>query len=282
LISAARRIETCLRTSDTIIPPGREHLAARLKGDEFTILLEGLHEVGEAKAVAERLLKEISAPFQVDGHEVFLSASIGIALSPTGYTCAEEVLRDADVAMYRAKSLGRARCEFFDTVIIESAQTRLQLENDLGKAAGSEEIQVVSPAPPPPLQAATHAPTPPVSVQKPAATKAQPALKRVVVKTRQAPVPVATAITVAVIHDHRLGSCKGSLLVTQEGISFVPEKGKDGFSLNYAECSSALTNDQLTIKSGKKIWHFKSASSRSKDENRADLERVNHFMTKKP
>jgi diguanylate cyclase (GGDEF)-like protein len=109
LIAAARRLETCLRSGDTVARAGRDHIVARLDADQFTVLLEGLHEVGEAKMVAERLLGQICEPFQVDGHEVFLSASIGIALSATGYSRADDILRDADIAMYRAKSLGRSR-----------------------------------------------------------------------------------------------------------------------------------------------------------------------------
>jgi diguanylate cyclase (GGDEF)-like protein/PAS domain S-box-containing protein len=143
LITVARRIETCLRAVDTVSRTGRDHLVARCGGDEFTILLEGLNEAGDAKVVAERLLGQISAPFQVEGHEVFLSASIGIALSATGYTSSNDALRDADIAMCRAKSLGRARCEVFDTAVLESASNRLELENDLQNAITQNEIQVI-------------------------------------------------------------------------------------------------------------------------------------------
>ena len=143
LIAAARRIETCMRAGDTVSRTGRDHLVARCGGDEFTILLEGLNEVGDAKVVAERLLEQISAPFQIEGRQVFLTASIGIALSATGYTTGNDALRDADIAMCRAKSLGRARCEVFDTAVLGSASTRLELENDLAKAITQNEIQVV-------------------------------------------------------------------------------------------------------------------------------------------
>jgi diguanylate cyclase (GGDEF)-like protein len=142
VIAAARRLETCLRAGDTVARLGRDHVVARLGGDVFTILLDGLNEVGEAKNVAERLLKEISAPFELDGRDVFLAASCGIALSVTGYQCAEEVLRDADTALHRAKSLGKSRCEVFDTAILESAQTRLQLEADLQGALARQEFSV--------------------------------------------------------------------------------------------------------------------------------------------
>ncbi|NWG13204.1 MAG: EAL domain-containing protein, partial [Acidobacteria bacterium] len=140
LVAVARRLERCLRSGDTLARLGRDHLLARLGGDEFIILLNGLAEVGDAKIVAERLLKAISAPFEAGGREVFASASIGIALSVTGYGCAEDVLRDADTAMYRAKSLGRARCEVFDTAVLESDQTRARLEADLRGALERQEF----------------------------------------------------------------------------------------------------------------------------------------------
>ncbi len=143
LIAAARRLETCLRAGDTVARIGRDHLIARLGGDEFIILIEGLNEVGEARIVAERLLMEISAPFELDSREVFVSASIGIALSVTGYDSPEAALRDADIAMYRAKSLGKARCEVFDTAMLESACSRLELEADLQGALGRQEFLIL-------------------------------------------------------------------------------------------------------------------------------------------
>lgn len=142
LISAARRLETSLHAGDGVARLGRGYVVAHSEADEFIILLEGLNEVGEAKIVAERLLKEISAPFGLDGREVFLTASIGIALSVTGYRHAEEALRDADTALYRAKSLGKGRCEVFDTAILDSAQSHLQLEADLQGALGRQELSV--------------------------------------------------------------------------------------------------------------------------------------------
>jgi diguanylate cyclase (GGDEF)-like protein/PAS domain S-box-containing protein len=142
LIAVARRLETCLRAGDTVARFGRDHVVARLEGDEFTILLDLLNDVGEAKTVAERLLREVSAPLTLGGHEVFVTASIGIAVSPTGYSRPDEVLRDADIAVHRAKSLGRARCEVFDTAIVESAVAKLQLENDLEWALTRQEFSV--------------------------------------------------------------------------------------------------------------------------------------------
>lgn len=143
VVAAARRLETCLRAGDTVARPGSEHLVARSDGDQFIILIEGLREVEEAKSVAERLLKEISAPYELDGREVFLTASIGIALSATGYRNADESLRDADIALYRAKSLGKSRCEVFDTAVLESTRARIQLETDLRGALERQEFAVL-------------------------------------------------------------------------------------------------------------------------------------------
>jgi diguanylate cyclase (GGDEF)-like protein/PAS domain S-box-containing protein len=141
--AAARRLETCLRAGDTVARPGRDYVIAHSGGDEFIVLIDSLNEVGEAKTVADRLLKEISAPFELNGCEVFLSASIGIALSATGYRNAQEALRDADTALHRAKSLGKGRCEVFDTAILESAQAKLELETDLQRALERQEFAVV-------------------------------------------------------------------------------------------------------------------------------------------
>jgi diguanylate cyclase (GGDEF)-like protein len=131
IIAAARRLETSLMAYDTSAREGRAHLLVRSGGEEFIILLDGLSEISEAKKVAELLLKEVSSPFKLNGRDIFLPVSIGIALSATGYRNAAEALRDAETALYRAKSFGKSRCEVFDTVIMESVQTRHQLEKDL-------------------------------------------------------------------------------------------------------------------------------------------------------
>jgi diguanylate cyclase (GGDEF)-like protein/PAS domain S-box-containing protein len=143
LIGVARRLERSLRAGDTVAHLGRDHVVARLDGDEFIILLDGLDEVGDAKLVAARLVKELSTPFVLDGHDVFVTASIGVALSATGYSCPEEVLRDADIALHRAKSLGKDRCEVFDTAVLDSAEAGFQLEEDLKGALGRQELYVV-------------------------------------------------------------------------------------------------------------------------------------------
>jgi len=131
LVGIARRLETCLRPGDTV---------ARLGGDEFTVLLEDLMSVTEAIDVADRLQKALALPFNLNGHEVFATVSIGIALSSTGYDRPEEVLRDADTAMYRAKMLGKARHEVFDKTMHARAMNLLQMEADLRRAIDRNEF----------------------------------------------------------------------------------------------------------------------------------------------
>ena len=122
-----------MRPSDTV---------ARLGGDEFAILLDGLEDYNDAIRVAERAQKELSRPLCLNGHEVYTTASIGITLSTIGYEHPENILRDADTAMYHAKEKGKARYEIFDAVMHARAVARLQLENDLRRAVGREEMMV--------------------------------------------------------------------------------------------------------------------------------------------
>jgi predicted signal transduction protein with EAL and GGDEF domain len=131
LVGIARRLELCLRPGDTV---------ARVGGDEFTILLEGVKDEAEAITVAERIQKELTLPFYLSGREVFTTASIGIAPGSTDYALPEEVLRDSDTAMYRAKSLGKARHEVFDKEMHAVAMNLLQMETDLRGACEREEF----------------------------------------------------------------------------------------------------------------------------------------------
>ena len=131
LIGIARRLETCLRPGDTV---------ARMGGDEFTVLLQDVKDTDEVVQVAERLHQELSLPFNIGGHEVFTTVSIGIAPSTLGYDSPENLLRDADTAMYRAKSSGKARHEIFDRAMHDSAMDMLQVETDLRRAVERDEF----------------------------------------------------------------------------------------------------------------------------------------------
>jgi diguanylate cyclase (GGDEF)-like protein/PAS domain S-box-containing protein len=141
LIATARRLESCLRSSDSVARLGEGYTVARLGGDEFTILLDHIKHITDATRVADRLQKELSLPFNLNGQEVFTTVSIGIAVSVTGYVRPEDLLRDADTAMYRAKALGKARYELFDPAMREVALASLQLETDLRKAMDRQEFQ---------------------------------------------------------------------------------------------------------------------------------------------
>jgi diguanylate cyclase (GGDEF)-like protein len=141
LVGVASRLEKCLRSTDTVARLGETFTVARLGGDEFTVLLDDIKDPDDAKRAAERLMKALSAPFILGGKEVFTSVSIGIALSNTSYEQPEDILRDADTAMYRAKSLGKARYEVFDADMRASVMARLQLETDLRRALERNEFQ---------------------------------------------------------------------------------------------------------------------------------------------
>ena len=134
LVGVASRLEKSLRATDTVARLGEGVIVARMGGDEFTVLLDDLKDPGDAKRAADRLMKTVTLPFMLGGREVFTSLSIGIALSNPGYEQAEDILRDADTAMYRAKSMGKARYEIFDADMRASVVARLQLETDLRRA----------------------------------------------------------------------------------------------------------------------------------------------------
>jgi len=133
LVAMAQRIQGCVRPGDTI---------ARLGGDEFTILLEDLKSNSEAIHIADRIQRELTAPFDLEGRQVFTSASVGIAPSTTGYDRPEHVLRDADTAMYYAKSLGGSRYQVFDKSMHVRAVKLLEMQNDLRQAIERNELFV--------------------------------------------------------------------------------------------------------------------------------------------
>ena len=141
LLGVAKRLEKCLRSTDTVARLGETFTVARLGGDEFTVLLDDIKDPSDAKRAADRMMKALVAPFILGGKEVFTSVSIGIALSTSAYEQPEEMLRDADTAMYRAKALGKARYEVFDADMRASVMARLQLETDLHRALEREELR---------------------------------------------------------------------------------------------------------------------------------------------
>jgi diguanylate cyclase (GGDEF)-like protein/PAS domain S-box-containing protein len=133
LIAASKRLQACLRLQDTV---------ARLGGDEFTILLEDIAGVSDAIHVAERIMDQFQAPFTFGEHEVYTTTSIGIALSTLGLDRPGGLLRDADLAMYRAKNRGKAQYEVFDRSMNSYAMERLELETDLRRAIERSEFRV--------------------------------------------------------------------------------------------------------------------------------------------
>jgi len=130
LIAIADRLLTCLPTA----------MVARLGGDEFTILVENIKDIGDAVCLAEQIQTALILPFDLGKAEVFTSASIGITLSNIGYEHPQDMLRDADTAMYRAKALGKARAEIFSPDMHVQAVALLQIETDLRLAIEHQEF----------------------------------------------------------------------------------------------------------------------------------------------
>jgi diguanylate cyclase (GGDEF)-like protein len=125
LVATTERLLRCVRREDTV---------ARLGGDEFTVLLEDMRDPSDAARMAERIGTALKTPIEVAGHQVLVSTSIGIALDTDRSHRPDDLLREADMAMYRAKSGGKARYEIFDTYMGERAMERLELETELRHA----------------------------------------------------------------------------------------------------------------------------------------------------
>jgi EAL domain-containing protein (putative c-di-GMP-specific phosphodiesterase class I) len=111
-------------------------------GDEFTILLDGIGDPDRAMAIANRLRTAVAQPFQLQGRDVVASVSVGLVVSADRYQRAEDMVRDADTAMYRAKELGKARCEIFDSSMLVATEKRLGMESDLRLALERHELEV--------------------------------------------------------------------------------------------------------------------------------------------
>jgi diguanylate cyclase (GGDEF)-like protein/PAS domain S-box-containing protein len=133
LVAIAQQLQGCLRTGDTV---------ARLGGDEFVILLDDIEDEGDAIRVAQRIQDALNRPFILNGREVSLSVSIGIALAGHEYDQPEALLRNADTAMYRAKASGKAHYEIFDPSMHSHAMGQLELESDLRRAVELHEFRL--------------------------------------------------------------------------------------------------------------------------------------------
>ena len=133
LVKIAKILAEDLRTMDTV---------ARLGGDEFVILLDDIHSLQDATKVGDRLQKKLTMPLDLEGNSIFTSASIGIALSSSGYQNSSDILRDADIAMYRAKEKGKARYEIFDRAMYLQTLKTIELEQNLRLALENREFSL--------------------------------------------------------------------------------------------------------------------------------------------
>lgn len=133
LIEAAQRLKECTRSSDIV---------ARLGGDEFALLLPDIDTISDIEKIASKVLQQLSAPFELEGHETFVSGSMGITFFPDDGNDRKELLRNADSAMYKAKEHGRNCYQFYTAAMHEHAQARRQLEGALHKALSNQEFSI--------------------------------------------------------------------------------------------------------------------------------------------
>ena len=143
LVAVASRLQTALSTQEPGVTHQRRVTLARLGGDEFTILLEEIVDASDAVRLAEHLRAALREPFDIDGHQVFMSAAVGITVSTTGYVRPEDALQDAAIALQRAKAEAATPCELFDPAMRERAVSRLRMEMDLRHAIDRQEFEVV-------------------------------------------------------------------------------------------------------------------------------------------
>ena len=133
LLEASHRISSCVRESDTV---------ARLGGDEFTVILSEIHDTKNVERLVQRILKLLTEPFKLENEVAYISASIGITMYPNDATNVEDLLRNADQAMYVAKNKGRNQASYFTAALQDSAQERRRLTNDLREALANDQFMV--------------------------------------------------------------------------------------------------------------------------------------------
>lgn len=139
LVEIGQRLCAGLRETDTLARSGASHVA-RIGGDEFVVLLEDISAPTDALRVADRLQKALTGTFQIDGHDIHTHVSIGVSMGNAHYTRAEDILRDADTALYQAKAAGKACTRIFDPDMHKRAVSRWRTENELRQAIESNEL----------------------------------------------------------------------------------------------------------------------------------------------
>jgi len=141
LAAVAQRLREEVRAADTISREATGHTAARFGGDEFVVLLDGIHGEADAQAVADRLLTALAQPYVLQGHEVVCTSSIGVVVSGgTPAQKVEDLLRNADTALYEAKQAGKGRCVMFDAAVKARVQARSAIQNDLREALHADQL----------------------------------------------------------------------------------------------------------------------------------------------
>jgi diguanylate cyclase (GGDEF)-like protein len=141
LVEVARELTECVRATD-IIARCTDSVASRVGGDEFVILLDGIKQQDDAVVVAERIQERLKRPYDLSGHQRVTTVSMGITTNQVSDPETQDMLRDADIALYQAKARGKARSVFFDRPMRDEAMARLQTENDLRQAVERRELRL--------------------------------------------------------------------------------------------------------------------------------------------
>ncbi len=142
LCELANRLVSCMRSIDASSSPGHDTIA-RIGGDEFVVLLDGVRDNADPARIAEKIQQAIAEPFHLGGHRLVVSASVGIAISQGGsYDCPDAILRDADTALYQAKDRGKGQCALFDEEMRAHVVLRLRMEEDLRKAIEQQQLRL--------------------------------------------------------------------------------------------------------------------------------------------